>query len=343
MPGRREFLRKSAEVAAVVVGGVAGHEIGRRSAGQPESVQKDLDIQEVVKLGCGDSRHVGLVRVGKSVILPDFMYHVKNAGAAPNEDLKSVIDFLKKEKNLRPDQILVMATSHWNPKCGGAVVDRAAIRQIKEELAHFGFSQEHLTRYLKSYGFSEKDVFASVPLDPADRAKEHGRQIHREHGVHVISGTFDMEKGDFHPIYVSDSRLRNYELIGKDFAEHDPMYKHQEPEHLLLAVPGTNLRGSPFSSPRALQHWSPDVSFAVSVNPERPSARSILSILYFGHLTPKPHGEHGHGPSIPPKVILAGTKEQLSRLAAFSKSDAYVRHMVEHGFWDPTILREHRN
>lgn len=350
MPRRREEsdpVRRSL-VKGILVGGglLASNALGwavGQSVKEARPVQAPMDIRAVVKLGCGDSRHVGLVKLGHNIIHPDFMFHIKNAGAAPNEDLKLVIDHLVKEKNLRRDQILVIATSHWNPKCGGAVVDAPAIKQMKRDLADFDFHPDELKHYLKNYGLNEKDVFVSVPKDPRERALQHGRKIYADHGTHVLTGTFDMEGGDFNPLYVTDPRLRQYELVGRDFADTDPMFSHQAPENLLLAVPGTNIRGSPFASHRALQHWTPGESFAVSVNPEHPSARSILSILYQIHLTPKHDGEHDHGHLYRPKLVLAGTKEQLTRLEHFAEKDGAIQKMLKHGFWDPEIVRELRH
>lgn len=324
---RRDFLRRIPRAAKIAVGGAAAVALAKFGVHLLEEPDPVTGIKAVITLTCGDSRHVGKLVKKRSVLYPNEYMHVSNAGAYPGEDLRTLINHLVSEKKLKRSEILVIGTAHYDPPCGAAGVNPKFIHHVRELLHHeFGLDEHKLGEYLVSHGHTPETVLVSVEANAKKRAQEHARLI-KGMGVHHLTGIFEMDDNQFHPVSSSHPKFEDvFSMEGVDFEGDPELETGQTPDHLLLSVPGANGRGNPEGSP----HWIPGKSFFVSVNPQKPSTQSQLSILYYAYLTAKEHEEMKKvGQTVPKKkLVLAGTKEEVEALKKFIEKDALAQHLL---------------
>jgi len=273
----------------------------------------------LIYVGCSDSRHVGFPdkSVLKKLGNPEF-HVISNAGAdVASGDLESLVNKLEKiEKTVRNrKEILVIATAHSSPECGGAHVDEKTVETLKNDLKKLNFN---LQDYLNAYEYGEKKVFSSVPSKPEFRAKKQA-EVLKLYGVNYVTGVYELDKSVFKPLFASQKfliDLLSEKIVGKKFEHDEELLKHQKPRVLLLSIAGRHARID-----KDLK--TPGKAFHVTINANgKPSAKSVLSLVYYAHLNPE-KGE----------ILLVGSKIELEKLRKFVNADELLQHMTRLGKW----------
>lgn len=278
-----------------------------------------LKFKHLIYVGCSDSRHVGFPdsRVLEKIGNPE-VHVISNAGAdVASGDLANLINKLAKTVRNRKE-ILVVATAHMNPDCGGAHVDEKAIKTLKNDLKKLKFNLQH---YLNAYEYGEKEVFSSVAPNPVSRAKNQAGVL-KLYGTSYVTGLYSLSESLFQPLFASEDQKDLQEaffekIVGGTFEGDKKLLEHQKPTVLLLSAIGRHARLED-------AHQTPGKAFHVSIGIEgrKPTPKTVLSLIYYAHLNP------GNA-----EVRLVGGESELKALRKFVNSDELLQHMIRSDKW----------
>lgn len=272
------------------------------------------EIRHLIYVGCSDSRHVGFPdsRALKELRNPE-VHVISNAGAdVASGDVANFINKLVNTKAVRSrKEILVVATAHMNPACGGAHVNEKTVEKLKNDLKKLKFD---LHGYLDSYEYWEKEVFSSVAPNHFTRAKIQADLLN-VYGVNYVTGPYSLSESYFHPLFASETSLLATflkKITGRTFEGEEKLLKQQKPGVLLLSVVGRHARLDE-------THQIPGKAFHVSIEVEgrKPTPKTVFSLIYYAHLNP------GNA-----EVLLVGSENELKALRKFVNRDELLHHMT---------------